>query len=317
VGKSRLVEAMRFALFESSSGKSQHKKALTTWGSTEKPSVTLEFELAGARWQLQKTFLGTGYNTTLRSAGESLEDAEAEDRLAELIGVGQGGRKAVEAADLGIWSLLWVEQGESRDAPAHNAVSQARLQDHLNREIGEVAAGELGQDVLRRAEAARLEYFTAARDAEKSPLTEPRARAEDLKQRLQEAVARRDAVAADADALDEKRAAERDLVARVADARTRLDEMEKLDRNAREMGSRLELYDAELQTLEGERDRCRERLESARNLDGDIVALVQRVEAASAELASTYNVVRVRSRWYPSGNSMMVRIICSTGDNIS
>jgi hypothetical protein len=239
VGKSRLVEALRFALFESSSGRSQHKKALTTWGSTEKPSVTLEFELAGARWQLQKTFLGTGHNTTLRGAGESPEGAAAEDRLAELIGVGQGGRKAVEAADLGIWSLLWVEQGESRDAPAHNEVSQARLQDHLNREIGEVAAGEQGQDVLRRAEAARLENFTAARDAEKTPLTEPRERAEELKPGLQEAVARRDAVAADADALDDKRASELVLVARVADGRTRLDEMDKLDRNAREMVSRL------------------------------------------------------------------------------
>ncbi len=46
-GKRRLVEGMRFALFESSSGKSQHNKALTTWGRTEKTSVTLDSELSG------------------------------------------------------------------------------------------------------------------------------------------------------------------------------------------------------------------------------------------------------------------------------
>lgn len=284
-GKSRLVEAMRFALFESSSGKSQHKKALASWGGTDKPSVTLEFELGGTRWQLQKTFLGTGHNTTLRSDSEGLEGVEAENRLAQVIGVGQGGRKAVDADDLGIWSVLWVEQGDSREAPAHNVVSQAQLQDHLTREIGEAAAGELGQDVLHRAETMRQQYYSAARDAERAPLLEPQARVTELSGRLQDARARRDAVAADADALDEKRAAERNLVARVAEAYARLDAVQALDQSARELGARLERHDVELDSAEHQRDRCRERLEGAQALEGEVGTLDQRVQAAATGLA--------------------------------
>src|SRR5690606_778386 len=147
---------LRFALFESSSGRSAHKKALSSWGlAPGKPRVSVELELGGVVWKLDKEFLGSGHNTRLRSDRQTLEGADAEAYLAELLGVRPGGRTEQRPEARGIWSLLWVDQGSSRDAPAPNELSQSRIHDRLTQEIGEVAAGQLGQQVLRRAQELR------------------------------------------------------------------------------------------------------------------------------------------------------------------
>lgn len=284
-GKSRLVEALRFALFESSNGRSAHKKALATWGmAPEKPRVTVEFELRGTRWKLEKEFLGTGHNTSLRSDTETLEGAEAESRLADLIGVGPGGRVELKPEDRGIWSLLWVDQGGSREAPVHNETSQTHIQDRLTREIGEVAAGERGQQILRRAEEQRNRFYTSSRDAEKSTLTEPREAVEQLRRRLEEATARRDGIAADADDLDRLRAAERDLAGRVAAAEQRLQVVRDKAGQASDLGRRLELFDEQVRTSESDRQRCSESLQAVKALHAQAERLGTRTTSAAGAL---------------------------------
>jgi energy-coupling factor transporter ATP-binding protein EcfA2 len=219
-GKSRLVQALRFALFESSKGGSQHKQALKSWGDTGRPRVEVDFTLAGVRWVLEKTFLGTGCNTRLRSPRESLEGEAAEARLAQLMGVAPGGSRAVGAGDLGIWSLLWVDQGESRNAPSHNSVAQARLQDHLAAEVGEVAAGALGQRLLERARVLKESFYTA-RDAERGDLRSARDQVERLEAAWQDALRRHQAVMEDAQALEELRLREQRLAGQMIHAADR------------------------------------------------------------------------------------------------
>ena len=215
-GKSRLVQALRFALFESSSGRSAHKRALETWGSVDgKPRVEVEFELNGERWQLEKVFLGTGYNTQLRGGGRTLKDEAAEARLSELMGVSPKGRGEIRPEECGIWSLLWVEQGQSREVPQHNPVSQAQLQDQLSAQIGEAAAGELGLRMLKQAEALRNRHYTASRDDETGALREARNRLEAVQSELTQARVRHQAVAADAGELETSRRREQALKERI------------------------------------------------------------------------------------------------------
>lgn len=153
-GKSRLVQALRFALFESTKGKSEHKRALASWGvAPERPTVAVDFTLDGVDWQLVKVFLvGTGCNTQLRSATHALEGEAAETRLAELLGVARGGTTELKPEERGLWALLWVDQGGSREQPWPNDASRTRILDQLSREIGEVAAGAFGR---RRCSARR------------------------------------------------------------------------------------------------------------------------------------------------------------------
>ncbi len=285
-GKSRLVEALRFAFFESSSGRSAHKKALATWGpGAGKPEVTVEFDLAGTTWTVHKEFLGTGNNTRLRSSTASLDGAEAEARLAELLGAGPAGRVELKPEDRGVWSLLWVEQGASREAPTHNETSQTHIQDSLTREIGEVAAGELGQRVLAAAEEQRNRFYTTSRDAEKTTLTEPREQVARLRQRLEEAIVRRDGIAADADELDRQRTAERDLTARLATAQARREQLHGRHDEAIELGRRLELADEQVRTAEASLERARLDLDAAQGLAGRLGDLTD--QAAEARRAHT------------------------------
>ncbi|MFV2089996.1 MAG: AAA family ATPase [Pseudomonadales bacterium] len=103
-GKSRLVEALRFALFESSSGQATHKRDLATWGGAPgKPRVVVHFELNGNDYQLEKVFLDRGCNTRLRGPGLESEGEEAETQLADMLGVSGGsGRSEVKLEDRGV-----------------------------------------------------------------------------------------------------------------------------------------------------------------------------------------------------------------------
>lgn len=220
-GKSRLVQALWYALFESSKGQAENKKALASWGvGAEKPRVEVEFELAGVRWTVEKQFLGTGTNTALRSTSERLTDEAAEARLRSLLRVAAPTTKGMKREDAGIWPLLWVEQHESNRAPTADAGADARhrLQDRLTAEVGEVAAGERGQALMQRARELRDRYFTPGRGDERGPLKDARAAVAQLEHSVEAARMARAAVADDAEALVRLRAQEHGYVERVAEA---------------------------------------------------------------------------------------------------
>lgn len=284
-GKSRLVEALRFALFESTSGKAQHKKNLETWGvDPDKPRVTVDFELNGVRWRVEKVFLGTGHNTVLRGGGEELSGEAAEARLADLLGVSGGnGRTEARLQDQGIWSLLWVDQGESRSEPAHNADTQSHILSRLTEEIGEVAAGESGKQLLARAEAERNRYYTAKAGKPTDALRVPRERVDALELDLAEAVARRDAMTQAADELDAVRKEVVRLETRLQEAQTRLQDART--RHAEADGLRRDLALADEQVLSADRGRqqAEQRLADRTREQEELTALAQGVESSSRE----------------------------------
>jgi len=285
-GKSRLVEALRFALFESSSGQAAHKKALATWGvAADKPRVVVEFELGGSDWRLEKVFLGTGHNAQLRSAGEHHEDEAAETRLADLLGVSGGSRRTeVKLEDRGVWSLLWVEQGDSSQRPAHNDESQSRILNQLTEEIGEVAAGEFGQQILSRAEAYRARYFTPKSGAEKDTVSAPRRTVQELEQDLADALARRSELAQAADDLERSRQQARDLSSRHQAAAAELETITAQHREAEKLRHELEVADERVRAAEAARQDARDKLENVERHTAELQSLAARIEAGSTRL---------------------------------
>jgi hypothetical protein len=281
-GKSRLVQALRFALFESTKGRSEHKRALATWGvAPERPRVVVDFELAGVEWHVEKVFLGTGCNTQLRGGGRTLDGEAAEERLAQLLGVTPGRSTELRPEDRGLWALLWVDQGQSREQPVHSEASQSRLLDQLSREIGEAAAGATGQRLLARAEAEFGRFFSTANGRPLKTLTDPEQQVAELRTRLAAAIERRDTLAQTAAALAAARDREQDQATRVGLAETRLAEASARFDAAQALAHRLELAAGEVRVAEQQLDQARSLREAAATLDADSQRL--RADLAAAE----------------------------------
>ncbi len=161
-GKSTLVEALHFGLFESSKGHAQHKESLRTFGGADAPVIVVRFEDdAGELWTVTKRFLIQPY-TELEGRNTRLKDKAAEARLREILGTRAGNRMGVADHEKGIWPLLWVRQGEAGAAvkAALNDDARDRLGSTLAERTGLAAAGVRGKSVLDRARALAAEDWT-------------------------------------------------------------------------------------------------------------------------------------------------------------
>ena len=160
-GKSRLFQAIQFALFESYKGAAQHKQRLQSWSASEAPSVRLAFEVEGRQYELHKQFL-KGASVQLAGGGTTLRAEEAEDGLRRLLGTRASGSRAPHADELGIWPLLMVAQGDSRRGTSEdlNEDGRARLQERLSAEIGVAAISAKGQQLMSRIHAVYERYYT-------------------------------------------------------------------------------------------------------------------------------------------------------------
>ncbi len=165
VGKSRLLEALVFALTESARGMARYKERLLTHGSQERPFVCLRFEHAGGLWEVRKRFC-TGRNEVWlleERRGEEWSGDRADSRLAELLWVrsdhtkrrGPGLHGGAEG--LGPWPLLVVPQRRGHALPTASRERgglpedvYVQLRERLRTELGDAIAGVRGEVVLRR-----------------------------------------------------------------------------------------------------------------------------------------------------------------------
>ncbi len=278
-GKSRLVQALRFGLFESSRGSGRFKQDLNTWGANERPRVQVEFELAGALWQVEKTFGTQQYRTRLTTTNRSLEGEEAEVALRELLGTEPGSTTAPAAgAQLGRWSLLWVEQGSAGEEPgiADNSALQGSLHDRLTREVGDVAAGAVGQYVRSRAREEAERFYSQGAGAEKKLLREARSELEVRTAARSELEQRIEAIERDAQALRRGRDVEADLTQRLHNAEEALKEARARHQATRELAHRLDTSKQALAQAEATTTARRAALERAEERVTEIAALERR-----------------------------------------
>jgi len=91
-GKSTLLEALRAALFIRHSAKTELVRSYVSIGDEVAPHVTVEFEVRGQRWNLEKQFLKSPYVRLTGAGGRSESDA-AEDALQDLLGFERGNNR--------------------------------------------------------------------------------------------------------------------------------------------------------------------------------------------------------------------------------
>jgi DNA repair exonuclease SbcCD ATPase subunit len=149
-GKSRLFEALHYALFERNRGTGFGKGDLQSWHADDPPEVEVCLHADGHDWRLRKRFLKREF-ARLEGAGVTLRDDEAEARMRQLLGTRTFDRKP-GPHHFGIWPLLWLAQGASGVAPHEHLTEdgRGRIRDLLAAEVDQVAAGPVGEHVLAR-----------------------------------------------------------------------------------------------------------------------------------------------------------------------
>jgi hypothetical protein len=168
-GKSTLAEAAHRALFLRAKTGGESQKAMISKTHGGHPEVEVGFECRGRAWRLLKRFSGAGGTVTLTETdGSSTSGDEAEDKLADLLGVERvaGGRGAGERAAQQ-WAHLWAWQGTASDDPAGHANAQrdtlmerlqggdgaAAMQSALDAQVAAAVAKQCGDTFTKGGEA--------------------------------------------------------------------------------------------------------------------------------------------------------------------
>ena len=163
LGKSTLLDALRAVLFERYSSKARPIIALQNDRSGAAPVVELVFEVNGADYTLTKRFVKSPQARLQCPDGTLLEADAAEDRLRSLLGFAEAGSRGATSESLGMWGVLWVQQGQSFGRPDLPDSALASLSAGLESEVGMVLGGRRGRELPQIIEQRRGELVTAAR----------------------------------------------------------------------------------------------------------------------------------------------------------
>lgn len=256
-GKSTLIEAIHRALFLKARIMGEAQKGMTSLVHPGVPEVELRFECGGRTYDLRKRFAGGSGTTRLSDdTGNSLQNDEAESRLADLLGVESlgGGRGAGERVAQQ-WGHLWVWQGEAGDDPSDHA---NRQQTSLLRRL-QTMGGAAALQSERDARVAR--QFAEARDSIFTQPGRPKAGSE---------LARAEQALAYAEA-ELTRATER---------------LNKLDQNATDLESATRDQEAaskSLETLQGEQRQVESKVRQLTDLRQRETEQAQQAQTAAAQ----------------------------------
>jgi DNA repair exonuclease SbcCD ATPase subunit len=276
-GKTRLQQAIWFAMMESSKGNAAHKSKLQSRLSHESPRVTVEFESGGVDYELSKQFLRNSF-TRLAGGGKTLEGLEAESQLRAILGTKPGGR-SVDIADSGIWPLLWVEQGKAGNVPHESINEDARnaLHGRLAREVGAATIGKIGTDLMTAAELQYQRHYTAT-GQERIELRLARTTAHEAQQSFDEAVSKHEAVGSLAEEVRKLQESVASFAPRIEAQDRALQEALARAKAAEQSKSALAIANAQAQQLDAERVQATDIVKRRAELEDQIV----RAEAAHA-----------------------------------
>lgn len=161
MGKSTLLDALRAALFEKYSSKAQPIKALQNDRNQAAPVVELAFEVDDGIYRIRKRFVKKPYAHLFCPDGRKLEGDEAEDTLRDLLGFDEPGKTGAKPETLGMWNVLWVQQGHSFGALDLPDSARSNLHNALESEVGEVLGGKRGKALPDAVDKQLLELVTA------------------------------------------------------------------------------------------------------------------------------------------------------------
>ncbi len=141
MGKSTLLCALRAVLFERHGSKAQAIREFANALNQAAPVVALTFEMDDGKYRIKKRFLKKPQAELQCPDGRRLEGDVAEDELRSILGFSTSGQGGANPETLGLWSILWVQQGESFGGFTMPRSAQSTLQDALEGQVGDVLGG--------------------------------------------------------------------------------------------------------------------------------------------------------------------------------
>ena len=186
LGKSTLLDALRAVLFERHSSRARPIIALQNDRSGAAPVVELVFDVSGAQYTLTKRFVKSPHARLQCPDGTLLEADAAENRLRNLLGFAEAGSRGATSETLGMWGVLWVQQGQSFGRPDLPDSALASLSAGLESEVGTVLGGRRGRELPQVIEQQRGELVTAARRQPRGEYKDSLEHVSELEQRLVE-----------------------------------------------------------------------------------------------------------------------------------
>lgn len=274
-GKSTLMHALNCALFLKSKGASKEHKSLRSRLHVGDPAVELEFEIGPRQFVLNKVFKGAGGVTLLvEKGGRSLRDAEAEERLSELLAqVGTGG-----------WDALFVPQRASGDNPIELVADSEQLLRRLRDLGGAVVTASAQDDLLAMAigEVIAATYTNTGAPRRNSDLELATSRRDELRAEHERAAKRESALQESAETVEqaEKLIAEKDEV--LEELSQELAQLDAALAQARELQS-------SQARLEQELTQRQFRLKEVKSAEQQIAELEAAQRRAAAELEPIQN----------------------------
>ena len=145
IGKSTLLDALRAVLFEKYSSKARAITDLQNDRNQAGPVVELAFELDDGHYRICKRFIKKPYARLSCPDGRTLEGDAAEDKLRELLGFDEPGKTGAKPETIGMWNVLWVQQGQSFGALELPESARSNLHNALESEVGAVLGGRRGR----------------------------------------------------------------------------------------------------------------------------------------------------------------------------
>ncbi len=259
LGKSTLLDALRAALFERYSSRAQPIIALQNARTSAAPVVELVFDVNGAEYTLTKRFVKKAYARLRCPDGTLLEADAAEDKLRNLLGFAEAGSRGANSETLGMWGVLWVQQGQSFGRPDLPDSALASLSAGLESEVGAVLGGRRGRELPQVIEQRRSELITEARRQPRGKYKATLGQIEEMEQRLSEQQQQRQVMS---DTLEQLATAESRLKRLDDGNRDRIDQVE-LSQARDQLGemmrreSQLEAAQSELQNRQRQLDQAR------------------------------------------------------------
>ena len=247
MGKSTLLDALRAVLFEKHSSRAQPIMALRNDRNLAAPVVELAIELDDGHYLVTKRFVKKPYARLSCPDGRTLEGDAAEDTLRALLDFHEPGKTGAKPETLGMWNVLWVQQGQSFGALDLPDSARSSLHSALESEVGTVLGGRRGRALPKVIENQLGEFVTPTTNRPRGAYKELVDRVDTLRQELGDLRARR-----------------QDLTQTLVDLEEAQESLQRLST--------------------GDRDRAdRKELEEARERHSQLAELEARIEAARTE----------------------------------
>ena len=258
--KSTLLDALRGVLFERHRSQATAIKALQNDRSGAAPVVELVFEVNDAEYALIKRFLKSPYAQLRCPDGTVFHSDAAEDELRKLLGFNEAGNRGANAESLGMWGVLWVQQGQSFSRPNLSGSALETLSAGLESEVGSVLGGRRGRELPLAIDHRRGELISGTRRRPREAYKEVCDLIDDLQQRLGDQQQKQQEMS---ETLDKLEVTEERLKRHEAGNEDRVDQ-EELDRAAHQLDD-LMRCELELQADSSELQRLEVRLEQTRS----------------------------------------------------